>query len=100
VPDRAAFEAKVTDRFLDQLVAEVTAGFRGDVGVVPRQFLRALVTAFNLVDENADFEPERDYTFTAPAPLRPEESAALGVATAAPEPEPDDGGLVPAEDVW
>lgn len=100
VPDRAAFEAKVTDRFLDQLVAEVTAGFRGDVGVVPRQFLRALVTAFNLVDENADFEPERDYTFSAPAPLRPEERAALGVATAAPEPEPDDGGLIPAEDVW
>ena len=39
--DRLRFETRLTDAFIDRLVAEVTAGFKRDVGVVPRQFLRA-----------------------------------------------------------
>jgi hypothetical protein len=30
--------ARLSDEFIERLVAEVTAGFKGDVGVVPRQF--------------------------------------------------------------
>ena len=43
---------KVSTEFVARLVDEVTTGFRGDVGVVPRQFLREFVTQFDLVDEN------------------------------------------------
>ena len=35
----------------------MTAGFKGDVGVVPRQFLREFVTQMDLVDEHADYDP-------------------------------------------
>jgi hypothetical protein len=46
-----ALLSRISDAFIERLVAEVTAGFKGDVGVVPRQFLRAFVTQIDLVDE-------------------------------------------------
>lgn len=55
--DRPNFERRVTPDYLTTLVAEVTAGFRGDVGVVPRQFLRRLVSVFDLVDQEPEFVP-------------------------------------------
>ena len=45
---------KVTPERISALVDEVTAGFRGDVGVVPRQFLRRLVNLFDTVAENPE----------------------------------------------
>lgn len=54
--DRSALEAKATPPVIARLVDEVTAGFHGDVGVVPRQFLRRLVALLDLVDEG--MEPE------------------------------------------
>jgi hypothetical protein len=95
--DRARLEAEVSTRFIDRLVAEVTRGFRGDVGVVPRQFLREFVTQMDLVDEHADYHPERDYGFK-PDDLTPEEQHA---AKGQPFPISDeDATPAAAEDVW
>jgi hypothetical protein len=96
--DRARLERAVSDTFIDSLVAAVTAGFKGDVGVVPRQFLREFVTQMDTVDEHADYEPMKEYGFKLPDTLRPEEQHALtGAALTAID---DDDGLVPREDAW
>ena len=95
-PDRR--DRMVSTAFIDRLVAEVTAGFRGDVGVVPRQFLREFVTQLDLVEENPDYDPMTDYGFQA-KPMSAEEQRAL-LGESAPPVDEDDGGLVPSEDVW
>ena len=48
-------ERRLPRELVEQLVDAVTAGFRGDVGVVPRQFLRTFV---NVLDVLAD-DPEQ-----------------------------------------
>jgi len=97
--DRSRLEDRISMEFLHRLVREVTAGFKGDVGVVPRQFLRVLVNQLDLVDEDETYHPEQEYTFTVPEALSPEEERAR---TGAPALELDEGeaGLVPSEDVW
>jgi hypothetical protein len=55
--DRARIERRVTPAVIDSLVAEVTKGFKGDVGVVPRQFLRRFVDVLDKVDQNEDYDP-------------------------------------------
>ncbi len=97
--DRAALEAKVSDEFVGRLVDEVTAGFRGDVGVVPRQFLREFVNQLDLVEDNPDYEPIRDYGFE-PAALSAEEQEVLSGAPPAGPPDSDGDELIPQEDVW
>ncbi|MEX2443116.1 MAG: BREX system ATP-binding protein BrxD [Alkalispirochaeta sp.] len=75
----------VDDDFLHRLVKEVTTGLRGDVGVVPRQFLRELITVMDLVEENDGsdggpvYVPKQVYqfegpTFPAPDPAPSEDS--------------------------
>lgn len=54
--DRDDVERKATPQVVERLVDEVSDGFRGDVGVVPRQFLRRLVTMLDLIDEGLDAE--------------------------------------------
>jgi hypothetical protein len=49
--------SKITSEFIEQLVAKVTSGFKGDVGVVPRQFLRQFVNVLDLVANEEDFNP-------------------------------------------
>lgn len=98
--DRSRFEQLVTDAFIDRLIAEVCSGFRRNVGVVPRQFLRALVTQMDLVDEQEGpdgYDPQQDYKFTV-GPMTPQEEQAAGVAIAPTVNEED--GLTPREDVW
>jgi len=95
--DAHRLEALISDAFIDRLVAEVTAGFKGDLGIVPRQFLREFVTQMDLVDEHADYEPAREYGFSA-EPLGDEEAHALSGTR--PGPDDQDDELVPAEDVW
>ena len=96
--DPARRDARVSTAFVERLVADVTAGFKGDVGVVPRQFLREFVTQLDLVDEQDDYDPAADYGFT-PTELRPEEEHVLtGIAPQVEDDEP--AGLVPQEDVW
>jgi hypothetical protein len=97
--DRARLDQKVSVAFVERLVGEVTKGFKGDVGVVPRQFLREFVTQLDLVEEHPDYEPMSEYGFEAKE-LSPEEQHLLsGAPLAALD---DDGAdeLVPAEDVW
>ena len=99
-------EDRVSLTFIDRLVAEVTKGFRGDVGVVPRQFLREFVTQLDLVEENDDYVPMEAYQFDpvqcTAAQLTPEEENRL-LGTPIPEPpeeEEEEPELKPTEDVW
>jgi hypothetical protein len=95
--DRSRLDRKISTAFVERLVTEVTAGFKGDVGVVPRQFLREFVTQLDLVEEHADYEPMSEYGFQAKE-LSPEEQHALSGAPLVDLDEVD--GLVPTEDVW
>ena len=103
---RSVLEERVSLDFIDRLVAEVTKGFRGDVGVVPRQFLREFVTQLDLVEENDDYVPMELYGFDpsqiSTAALTPEEQQRLGgTSDSAPLDELEDGPeLIPTEDVW
>jgi hypothetical protein len=75
---------KCTPERIAGMVDEVTQGFRGDVGVVPRQFLRRLVNLFDTVAENPDAAlPEPKVTVE-------EERAAAGKKPIEYEPEADD----------
>lgn len=96
--DRDRVEARVSTEFIDRLVAEVTKGFKGDVGVVPRQFLREFVTQMDMVEQYAEYVPMKEWGFE-PASLSPAEEQALAPGKAAPESE-DDDGEVPVEEVW
>jgi hypothetical protein len=103
---RSVLEERVSLDFIDRLVAEVTKGFRGDVGVVPRQYLREFVTQLDLVEENDDYVPMELYGFDPSQvnaiALTPEEQQLLGsTAGAAPMDELEEGpALIPTEDVW
>jgi hypothetical protein len=103
---RSVLEERVSLDFIDRLVAEVTKGFRGDVGVVPRQFLREFVTQLDLVEENDDYVPMELYGFDpsqiSTAALTPEEQQRLGGSSdSAPLDALEEGPeLIPTEDVW
>jgi hypothetical protein len=95
--DQSRLDTRISTAFVERLVADVTAGFKGDVGVVPRQFLRAFVTQMDLVDEHADYDPATEYGFS-PSDLRPEEEHVLtGAPLRVQDEEPE---LVPQEEVW
>ena len=95
--DRLRIDAAVTDDFINQIVAKVTEGFRGDVGVVPRQFLREFVSQLDLVEQEPEYDPMTEYGFT-PRELTPEEEEAV---TGRSQDLPDaDDGPVPVEDSW
>ena len=58
--DRSQLNTKVTPEFIDLLVEKVTEGFAGDVGIVPREFLRAFVTILDLTSTEPTFDPMTD----------------------------------------
>ena len=89
---------RISQTFIDRLVAEVTTGFKGDVGVVPRQFLRQFVTQMDMVDEHEDYDPMVEYGFQA-AELSPEEQHAITGATLDLDEDPHEASA-PTEDVW
>jgi hypothetical protein len=108
---RSRLEERVSLNFMDRLVTEVTKGFRGDVGVVPRQFLREFVTQLDLVEENDNYVPMELYGFDpsqiSTMALTPEEQQRLGGSSnSTPLSEPQVGELeegpelIPTEDVW
>ncbi|WP_437796408.1 BREX system ATP-binding protein BrxD [Sorangium sp. So ce693] len=75
---------RVTPEVITAKVDDVTRGFGGDVGIVPRQFLRSLVNLFDVVAENPDAQlPEPPKTVV-------EERAAEGKKPLEYEPEPND----------
>lgn len=57
--DRVA--ARVDDRFLHALVAQVTSGFGGQVALAPRLFLRELVDVLDRVDQHEGYDPVSHY---------------------------------------
>ncbi len=98
IADRSLLEERVSDEFIDRLVGEVTAGFKGDVGVVPRQFLREFIEQLDSLDRNPSHDPMKTYGFS-PTDLSPEESQRLSDRPAASDDEEDDEA-VPFEDAW
>ena len=100
--DRGRLEHLVSTAFVEGLVQKVTTGFKGDVGVVPRQFLREFVNVMDLVEQEREYDPwaflGEEY---APAvTLSPEEQRAMRGAAPAPAPDDDDDGLIASDDVW
>lgn len=96
----ARIQSMVTDNFIDQLVNKVSQGFHGDVGVIPRQFLREFVGVLDLVDEHDDYDPEKEYEFKpAKASLSIEEQAISEQKKLLADDDEDDD-LVPVEDAW
>jgi P-loop Domain of unknown function (DUF2791) len=95
--DRARLESRVSPEFINRLLDVITKGFRGDVRVVPRQFLRELVTQMDLVDENGDYVPLNEYTFWPPDSNLEEQYAITGSSSALPG---DGEPPVTVEDVW
>lgn len=71
--DRKQLTKKVTPKFIDLLVAKVTEGFGGDVGIVPRQFLRQLVNILDISAAEPDFDPLRDGGYDLVVELTEEE---------------------------
>jgi hypothetical protein len=92
-------EQRVSNNFIEQLVDKVTEGFHGDVGVIPRQFLREIVGVMDLVDEHDDFDPIKEYNF-APKGLTDAEQAAMEQKKLDEASAELDDDLVPTEDVW
>jgi hypothetical protein len=97
--DRGRLDEKFSTAFVERLVAEVTAGFKGDVGIVPRQFLREFVTQLDLVEEHPEYDPTSEYGFQVKA-LSAEEQHVLSGAPLVSADDGDAEALVPAEDVW
>lgn len=97
--DRGRLEQKISDAFIDRLVTEVTEGFKGDVGVVPRQFLREFVTQLDLVDEREDYDPMTEYGFQVKDPNKEEQHVLTGTPLVTFD-DDDEDALVPSEDVW
>jgi hypothetical protein len=89
--DRASLDARVTPAYIERLVNKVTEGFRGDVGVVPRQFLRRLVDVMDLASEHADFDPGRELGFEPKEPNEDEVRKVRGQPPYDPEPEDEKG---------
>lgn len=89
--NREDFERRVTPEYLDDLVDEVTEGFRGDVGIVPRQFLRRLVNVLELVDREPTFVPLRGQPVLAPSLTPEEQRKQAGQPEFTPEPGDEQG---------
>jgi P-loop Domain of unknown function (DUF2791) len=82
---------KVTPKFIDQLIAAVTAGFRGDVGVVPRQFLRQFVNVLDLASTFEEFDPATAEGLVQITELTPDEARIQqGLPAFVPEPEDEE----------
>jgi hypothetical protein len=95
-PDTAQLKAKVSRDFIEQLVAQVTSGFKGDVGVVPRQFLRRFVNVLDLVLQNDDYDPMKDEGFEPYNPTEDEQRIRDGRPPFDPDPD-DEKGYEPLE---
>lgn len=92
-PNLASDEAerRMPRELVEQLVDKVTEGFHGDVGVVPRQFLRTFVNVLDILADDPDQDAHSLLGFQ-PAALTPEEEAALA-GRKPDEPPPSDDGF-------
>jgi len=69
----------------------VTEGFKGDVGVVPRQFLRRFVDVLDLASEDDAFDPHKEIGFVPKEPNEDETRKLKGEPPYDPEPDDDKG---------
>jgi hypothetical protein len=74
--DSDQLEARVHNGVVEKLVDNVTHGFKGDVGVVPRHFLRQFVNMLDQVVQYEEYNPEEHVGFVA-GNLSPEEERSL-----------------------
>ncbi len=98
--DREWLEEKVSEKVIASLVERATKKFGGDVGVVPRQFLREFIGIMDLVeqpaekddDESQRYDPTRDENLEiAPDyPLDTVEELRLASGQGEFDPEPED----------
>lgn len=95
-------ETALSDEYLLALVRAVSAGFRGDVGIVPRQFLRKLINIMDVLRDNPDFEPMASLKAGGykPEALTPEEEAKLNGVSLVADDADDEESAVPSEEVW
>ena len=76
--DAEALEAAVPDGVVQKLVDNVSSGFKGDVGVVPRHFLRQYVNMLDKVVEYGDeYDPAENVGFKEADSVSPEEARAM-----------------------
>lgn len=90
----------ISDAYIEALVDSVTAGFGGDVGIVPRQYLRKFVNSMDIVRDEDDgtYDPLEQLRASGyvPTNMSDEEQASLRGET----PVGGDDELVPVEDAW
>jgi hypothetical protein len=84
----AAYESidrqRLSDVFIEFMIAEVTSKFGGRVDVVPRQFLRDLVNVLDKTRQYPEYNPDAEYEFDRTAEgvdLTPVEQEAIGPIT-------------------
>lgn len=90
-PDLAPEDAerRLPRDLIERLVSNVAEGFHGQVGVVPRQFLKTFVSLLDVLADDPDQDASTLLGFQ-PAALTPEEEAVLA-GRKLDEPPPDDG---------
>ena len=89
--DPSRLASKVTPEFVEKLVDKVTAGFKGDVGVVPRQFLREFINVLDLTNDNDDYDPMKVEGFEPGNLTEDEDRVRSGRPSFDPEPEDEKG---------
>ena len=99
--DPTRLRRKIDDRFITNLVQKVTEGFAGDVGVVPRQFLRQFIEHMDRVDEYPNYDPSKEAGFES-SEFKDLTTTEREILTGQSEVVDDDDSddLIPAEDVW
>jgi hypothetical protein len=88
--NRSDFDRRFTPEHVAGLADSVLTGLAGDVGIVPRAFLRKLVGLLDLTDQDEAFDPATAIGFD-PRDLTAEETERIKCAGALAEPEADDG---------
>ncbi len=83
--DADQLEARVHNGVIEKLADNVTAGFKGDVGVVPRHFLRQFVNMLDQCVEYDEYKPEEHVGFTAEGLSAEEQRVMKGEPEAAPD---------------
>ena len=89
--DPSRLASRVTPEFVEKLVDKVTAGFKGDVGVVPRQFLREFINVLDLSNDNDDYDPMKVEGFEPGNLTEDEDRVRSGRPPFDPEPEDEKG---------
>lgn len=56
-------QQRASDGFIRQLVDKETEGYKGDMGVVPRKFLRDFVDVLDLCEQDPAYDPTVSYGF-------------------------------------